>query len=36
MLNVRLVHRSLAHCLEQFEAYAEVAKGTGLVRFGAP
>jgi probable F420-dependent oxidoreductase len=36
MLNVRLVHRSLAHCLEQFEAYAEVAKGTGLVQFAAP
>jgi hypothetical protein len=30
------VHRSLAHCLEQFEAYAEVATGTGLVQFGTP
>jgi hypothetical protein len=30
------VHRSLAHFLEQFEAYAEVARGTGLVQFDPP
>jgi probable F420-dependent oxidoreductase len=35
MINVRLVHRSLEHCLEQFEAYADVAKATGLVEFHA-
>jgi probable F420-dependent oxidoreductase len=33
MINVRMVHRSLSHCLEQFEAYADVAKKTGLVEF---
>jgi len=34
MLNVRAPHRSLEHCLEQFETYADVARSTGLVSFG--
>jgi len=33
MLNVRAPHRSLEHCLEQVQAYAEVATSTGLVEF---
>jgi probable F420-dependent oxidoreductase len=33
IINVRTVHRSLQHCLEQFEAYAIVAASTGLVSF---
>jgi alkanesulfonate monooxygenase SsuD/methylene tetrahydromethanopterin reductase-like flavin-dependent oxidoreductase (luciferase family) len=33
VVNVRTVHRSLQHCLEQFEAYATVAASTGLVSF---
>jgi probable F420-dependent oxidoreductase len=35
MLNVRTPHHSLEHCLEQFEAYAEVAASTGLVEFAS-
>jgi probable F420-dependent oxidoreductase len=33
VINVRTAHRSLQHCLEQFEAYAGVARSTGLVSF---
>lgn len=33
VINVRSVHRSLEHCLEQLEAYADVARSTGLVSF---
>ena len=36
IINVRTVHRSLHHCLEQFEAYATVATSTGLVSFTPP
>jgi probable F420-dependent oxidoreductase len=33
MLNVRMRHRSLEHCLEQLHAFREVAQSTGVVEF---